>query len=442
MNRTLGKTTTAAILLLISTGSAQAQELTNSAAAPSSGPPNVIVAWNDILQALIRPGPSNAQRLYAILHVAIFDAINSVEDRYKPYRIRVRGGHGASPEAAVAQAGHDVLMALFPTQQGIFDDALAAQLAGLPPAPARQGRRVGRRVAKAILAWRQDDGWAAPLPAYVLPLFPGLWQPTPPAFSVALFTQYPNVVPFALLTSTQYLPPPPPPLTSERYAADFNEVKSLGSVTSTTRTEEETLLARLFAGVVTPIESVSLWNIIAGDVAAARGLSLVDTARLFALVNVSIHDGLQTSFTSKFVYGLWRPVTAIRRADEDQNDLTEPEPEWTPLLATPPYPSYAGNAACRSAAAARALALGLGRDDIPFTINWPGTPPNPDVTREFDSFSQLAEVQARSRIHGGIHYQFDSDASQVACPKVAEYVFANFMRPRHHGSHDNDDSER
>lgn len=406
------------------------------AVAHTPDPPNVIVAWNELLQALIPPGPSNAQRLYSILHVAMFDAVNSIEQAYTPYRIRVRGSHGASPEAAAAQAGHDVLTALFPAEQGTFDAALKSQLAGLPRGPARHGRRIGQRVAEAILNWRQDDGWAAPLPPYVLPPFPGLWQPTPPGFSMALFTQYPNVVPFALLTSTQYLPPPPPTLTSDRYAADFNEVKSLGSATSTTRTDEETLLARSFAGVTTDLGFVSLWNLVTRDVAVARGLSLVGTARLFALVNVSIHDGLQTSFTSKFVYGLWRPVTAIRRADEDLNELTEADPDWTPLLNTPPYPTYAGNAACLSAAGARALALALGSNDIPFSVTWVGRPPNPDVTRDFAGFWQLAETEARSRIHGGIHFQFDSEASQVACPKVAEYVFANFMRPREHGFRD------
>jgi hypothetical protein len=166
---------------------------------------------------------------------------------------------------------------------------------------------------------------------------------------------------------------------------------------------------------------------VTADVAEERDLSLVDTARLFALVNVSIHDGLQTSFTSKFVYGLWRPVTAIQRADEDLNDATIADPSWLPLLVSPPYPTYAGNAACLSKAGARALELALGANDIPISFTWPGTP---GTTREFASFSELADVIAKSRIWGGIHFQFDSDASQLACAKVAEYVFANFMRPR------------
>ena len=300
----------------------------------------------------------------------------------------------------------------------------------MPPGRARQGRAIGQQVAQAVLEWRTGDGWPSvisPDPTYVLPPFPGLWQPTPPANGLATFTFFPNVVPFAMLTSTQFLPPPPPTVISARYTRDFNEVKLLGSATSAVRTPEETLMAQLFAGVNTTIGFFHVWNIVAGTVAQQEGLSLLDTARMFVLVNVGIHDGLQTSFTSKFVYGLWRPVTAIRRADEDLNPETAPDPAWIPLLATPPYPTYAGNAACLSAAAARALQLALGRDDVPFSITWPRTMGLPDVTRDFTGFWQLAEQQARSRIHGGIHFQFDSDASQGACVKVPEFTEANFM---------------
>jgi hypothetical protein len=282
---------------------------------------NVVIAWNEALRPLIPPGPSDAQRRYAILHVAIFDAVNAIERVYTPYHVDIRAAHGASPEAAAAQAGHDVLTALFPAQQGTFDALLASQLVDLPPGRAWLGRFVGHRAAMAILEWRQNDGWAAPQPAYVLPPFPGLWQPTPPAF-IALFTHLPNVTPFALLTNTQYLPPPPPTLTSERYARDFDEVKRLGSATSTERTEEQTLLARLIAGVLNPVPFVNVWNTITADIAEARELSLVDTARLFALLNASIHDGLQTSFTRMFVFGLWRPVPAIRGGFEYLNAAT------------------------------------------------------------------------------------------------------------------------
>jgi len=392
--------------------------------------PNIVIQWNQILQTLFTPAPGIQLRALPMLHIAMFDAINAIEGAYTPYRVHVKGSRGASAEAAAAQAARDVLTALYPAQQATFDTALASQLASVPPGLARQGRAIGRQAAQAVLEWRTDDGWPAvisPDPTYVLPPFPGLWQPTPPANSFATFTFFPNVVPFAMLTSTQFLPPPPPTLTSARYAHDFNEVKLLGSATSLVRTPEETLMAQVFAGVNTTIGFFHVWNIVAGTVAQQERLSLLDTARLFVLVNVGIHDGLQTSFTSKFVYGMWRQVTAIRRADEDLNPDTAADPTWTPLLTTPPYPTYAGNAACLSAAAARALQLALGRDDVPFSITWPRTMGLPSVTRDFTGFWQLADQQARSRIHGGIHFQFDSDASQGACVKVPEFTAANFM---------------
>jgi len=398
----------------------------------SAQPPNVVIQWNQILQTLFGNPPGPQLRALPMMHIAMFDAINSIEEVYTPYRVLVQASHGASAEAAAATAARDVLAALYPAQQATFDKALATQLARIPPGLAGQGMAVGRQAALAVLEWRQSDGWPAaitPDPTYVLPPFPGLWQPAP-ANSPATFTFFSQVVPFALLTSTQFLPLAPPTLTSARYVADFNEVKLLGSVTSVARTPEQTLMAQVFAGVNTTIGFFHVWNIVAGDVAQSQGLSLIDTARLFVLVNVGLHDGLQTSFTSKFVYGLWRPITAIQRADEDLNPETDPDPTWTPLLGTPPYPTYAGNAACLSAAAARALQLALGRDDVPFSITWARTMGLPPVTRDFTGFWQLAEQQARSRIYGGIHFQFDSDASQAACAKVSEFTDSHFMRLR------------
>jgi hypothetical protein len=257
-----------------------------------------------------------------------------------------------------------------------------------------------------------------------------MWQPTPPANSAPTFTFYRNAVPFAILSSTQFLPPPPPLLTSERYARDLNETKRLGAVDSAARTAEQTLLAQVIHGVNTSPPAHAVWNIVAGDLVTKRGLSLIDAARLFALFNASIADGLQTSWTSKFVYNLWRPVTAIRQADTDLNDATTADPNWLPLLVTPPYPSHAGNVACLSFGAARALTLGFGRDDIPFSVTWVRTMGLDNVTREFTAFSQLAEQMARSRIHGGIHFQFESDASFAVCPKVAEYVYENYVLSR------------
>lgn len=319
MNRTAKIT---AVVILVTIG------LHASAGRIYAQTPNVVIQWNRLAQAQYGPGASAIQRTLAILHIAMFDAINSIEHVYTPYRLDVQASGGASAEAAAAQAAHDVLSTLFPAQQATYDAALAAQLNGIPPGLAKQGVKIGQLAAAAILKWRENDGWPAaitPDPTYVLPPFPGLWQPTPPANSFATFTFYPRVVPFALVTSTQFLPPPPPTLISSQYATDFNETKRVGSVLSGDRTPEQTLKAQVFAGVNTAIGFQHVWNIVAGTIAQRQGLSLIDTARLFALLNVSLHDGLQTSFTSKFTYGLWRPVTAIRRAAEDLNPDTDPD---------------------------------------------------------------------------------------------------------------------
>jgi len=409
-----------------------------SAPRASAQTPNVVIQWNQTLQTLFAgTGPGIHLRALPMMHIAMFDAINSIEELYTPYLGQVKASRGASAEASAAAAARDVLVALYPTQQAVFDNLLASQLAGMPPGLARQGVAVGQAAARAVLDWRKNDGWpatqaaaTAPDPTYVLPPFPGLWQPTPPANSFATFTFYPHVLPFAMLTATQFLPPPPPTLTSARYATDFNEVKTLGSATSAVRTAEQTLWAQVHAGVNTQIGFFHVWNRVAADVAQRYGLSLIDTARTFVLLTVGLHDGLQTSFTSKFTYGLWRPVTAIRRASEDLNPATVQEDTWTPLLTTPPYPAYAGNAACLSAASARALQIAFGRDDIPFAVTYPRTGGLPTETRTYAGFSDLAQQEADSRIFGGIHYRVDNEASQAYCVKASEFAAEQFMLPR------------
>jgi hypothetical protein len=391
-----------------------------------------VIKWNQIVLQILRiPGAQPLTipgwRSLAMLHIAIFDAVNSIERSFTPYFIEVSASQSASKEAAAAQAAHDVLVALYPGQQEMLDAALAESLDSLPPGRALRGIAVGQAVASAILDWRRADGWDATPPPYVLPPDPGLWQPTPPAFSPAAFTHYSDVVPFALTDSRQFSPAPPPPLTSAQYATDCNEVKAVGRVDSTSRTSDQTLVAHLWAAVGTPTSFLAIYNHVAGDVALAFGIDLVQTARLFALLNVAIHDGLQTSFTSKFDYGLWRPVTAIPRADEDGNVFTEPDADWLPLLVTPPYPTYAGNAATIGAACATVLARFFGTNVIAFEAHWEGTP---GWTRSYPTFWAIADEQARSRIYGGIHFPFDTTAGQEIGIKVGNYLIDHFMLPQ------------
>lgn len=395
---------------------------------------DVVLKWNQLLQnTLPQPGNPLTPRFYAMMHIAMFDAINAIEREFTPYRVRVRSGVGGSPNAAAAQAAHDVLVVLNPAATPTYDAALAAHLGEDRSGFVRRGAQIGAHVAREILAWRENDGWMVPsLPPYAEPPLPGRWQPTPPASAAAAFTHLQQATPMALLSATQVLPLPPPSLTSARYAADLNEVKLLGKSDSGARTAEQTAIAQLWSGVGTTTGFFSVWNNVARDVVTASHLSLLEAARVFVLVNVSIHDALQTTQTSKFVYGVWRPVTAIRAADTDLNPETDSDPEWLPLITTPPYPSYAGNLAAIGASAARALQLVCGTNDVPVAVTW-SRHDGPGVTRSFAGFWEAAEAEAMARIYGGIHYRFDQEAGQEVGRSVAEFVFANMIRPRSRG---------
>jgi len=237
------------------------------------------------------------------------------------------------------------------------------------------------------------------------------------------------VTPFVIASSRQFLVEPPPALTSARYAADFNHAKAIGSASSTTRTADQTLVARLFAGVGTTTGIPAVWNNLPRDLVRARGMNALDAARLFALTNVTFHDALFVSFSGKFLYGLWRPVTAIRDAARDGNAATDPDPEWLGLLPSPPYPTYPGNYACLASAITRVFARVFGGDEVPFSITW--TEANgPGWTRSYARFSQLATEAANSRVYGGIHFDFDTTSSFGVCIPLGDYVYENTFRRR------------
>jgi hypothetical protein len=389
---------------------------------------DLVIDWNEHLlqsMAVSQPARVPLSRNMAIVHVAMFDAVNAIDRSYEPYYADVHASHGASPEAAAAQAAHDTLTALYPSRQALFDAELAEDLADIPAGRARQGTEIGAEVARQILALRANDG-ASAIVSYTPPNNdPGQWQPTPPDNLAATSAHVPLVTPFATQSSTQFRPGPPPALTSPEYAAAFNETKALGSVNSTARTADQTLVAGLWRQA---LSNHQVWNRIAQDVTVAEDTNLADTARVFALMNMALHDGLQTSFGAKFHYGLWRPVTAIRRADEDGNPATEADPNWTTLHpTTPPYPTYSGNAATVGATCATVLADVFGADTA-FQFDW-GRQGFAGVTRSYDSFWAAADEQARSRIYGGIHFSFDSAAGQQIGADVAGYVMGHYLRP-------------
>ena len=395
--------------------------------------PAVVIEWNEIA---LSTAPASAGpmvvRYYTIMHIAMFDAVNSIERRYTPFLSDVAASSGASSEAAAAQAAHDVLVALIPGAgpKATFDAALNARLATIPKGRAAQGVAIGKAAAARVLEWRANDGifiTTSP-PSYVLPLIPGLWQPAPTG---PAFTHLPNATPFTMDSITQFAVPRHPELDSARYAADYEEVRLIGSVNSGTRTATQTETAKLWAALdITTTNLMRVWNNVVRDMTLSRNLSLLDSARLYAFVNATINDSLLNTFTGKFSYGLWRPRTAIRRGDEDFNAGTVQDATWSPLLGTPPYPTYPGNMAGVGACAANALALGLGRDDISFSVTWDPTPGNGPYVRQYSSFSELAQEEADSRIYGGIHFRFDNEASRDACDKLVPHAYSKFMVPR------------
>ncbi|MBA4123585.1 MAG: phosphatase PAP2 family protein [Acidobacteria bacterium] len=419
------------VFLLCAALMANAQDIKEQNTEPNE---DVILQWNRVLgQTLQIP---NAQpptilpvRSFAMMHLAMFDAVNSIDGSYTPYLTEVRGTRNASIRAAAAQAAHDVLASLYPNQQAIFDTELANSLIGISPLQAMRGKAIGHTVAHRMLTNRANDGWSAPWTPYILPPTPGNWQELfqGPYPGFAVFTNFPGVTPFALRQSTQFLPAPPPALSSAEYAASFNEVKQLGAVNSTTRTADQTLTAGLWANP--PVSDGLMFNVVR-TTTLARNNSTVENARLFALVFMAFHDALETTFTSQYTYGLWRPVTAIRRANEDGNPDTAPDANWESLLGpqgTPPHPSYASNASSASASLATTLALFYERDDVQFQINFGGSP---NLIRNYRSFSALTDEVARSRVYGGVHFPFDIAAGQSVGRSVGNYVFLNYLTPR------------
>jgi len=398
---------------------------------------SVIVEWNQLLQSNITGPPVGHPRSYTMLQIAMADAVVAIEGNYRPFHAQVSAPSGASAEAAAAQAGHDVMVSLFPATQAVADAALANRLAHISPGPAMLGVQVGKRSAAAILAWRVNDGYAGANPqppAFVASTLPGIWVPL--ASGPYQFSLMYTVRPFGLLTAFQFLPTPFPQLESTQYAESFNEVKDFGRSDSTVRTPEQGRSAQLFAGNGPAYQNVTnvfrLWSNVARDVSRSNSLSLVDTARLFAMMWASMHDSILTSHSSKAVYRLWRPETAIAHADLDNNPDTDAEPGWAPLIPTPPYPAYSSDMTCLATGASRMLAHVLRSDAQSFTATWYTATGAVVFAQPYTSLWALAVDEANSRVWGGIHYRFDLEGSQASCTQVADYLFGHYMRPSEH----------
>ena len=318
----------------------------------------------------------------------------------------------------MAGAASEALLKLFPGQAAMLNRALTDALNKLPTNPSTiKGLALGRAVATAELALRSDDG-SASAASYTPSDRPGLWRPTPPALANALLPGWGKVTPFLLDSPSQYRPPAPPAITSAEYARAVNEVKGLGAVNSATRTPDQTQIALFWAdgsGTETP---PGHWNTIAGQVAARRGLSLLKTARAFALLDAALADAAIACWDSKYADDLWRPITAIRLADTDDNPATTADPAWSPLLATPPFPSYVSGHSTFSGTAATVLSALFGARTS-FTTTSDALP---GVSRSFKSFDAAADEAGMSRIYGGIHYRFDNEAGLALGRSIGRFA--------------------
>jgi PAP2 superfamily len=371
----------------------------------------------------VRTPPTS--RALAMVHAAIYDAVNAIDRQHAVYAVDAQAAPGASPEAAAVAAAHAVLTALYPTQQANLDAAYLLSLAQIPDGTSKtDGISLGELVAAGILTLRASDGSTTTLP-YTQPPGPGIWQPTPPAFAPAVFVAWGEVTPFTLRDGSQFRAEGPPALTSSEYAADFNEVKSLGAANSSARTAEQTQIARFWAE-----NSQITWNNIARLAAAARQTSLSENARLFALLNLAAADTAIAVFDSKYAYNFWRPVTAIRAADTDGNDDTTADPTWTSLVATPAHPDYTSQHSAFGGVASEVLASFFGTDDIGFSLTTSTAPGG--VVRSFDSFSQAAEENMRSRVYIGFHFPTACRHGLNQGRQVGHWVFQKFLRPVGH----------
>jgi len=403
-----------------------------SVTAPPATSPDQVIQWNRILLGILRtpgaqPATVHPTRSMAILHAAVYDAVNAIAKTNAPYLVDLGAPRHASEPAAAAAAAHAVLVRLYPAQAAALDADLAVSLSQVPDGRAKdQGIRVGEEAAAAILTLRSDDGSAAtPIP-FVPGTNPGDYQLTPPAFVQPVFTHWPFVQPFALRSANQFRPAPPPALTSPTYTASFNEVKSLGLASSATRSADQTQIARFWAA---PIQNY--WNEIAQTAALAHGTTLVQNARLFALLDLTLADSVIAFYDAKYTYHFWRPITAIRAAANDGNPATAGDPNWTPLATTALDPSYPGAHAVVSAAGADVLSTFFGGDSENFAVT---SEVLPGVVRGFTSFSAAADEASLSRIYAGQHFRFDLVAGQRLGAQVADYVVRNFLLP--HGQDD------
>jgi len=415
---------------------------------------NQVLEWNQIfIDTLIATNTANSssQRLGAIVHTAIFDAYNGIERRYTPIFVHDEAPRGTSRRAAVIAAAYTALVGLFPSRQAALDESYAASLAALNENCQDGGqshsqrrsctRRIergiawGMEVAQAVLAWRATDGFSLSYPPFTGGTAVGQWRSTPPAFGPMSAQGLAFTAMFVLESNTQFRPGAPRGLTSATYTADFNAVKALGRNTGSSRTADQTALAPFWEG-----NASTHWNQAANQIARANHLSISDSNRLLAVLNIAMADTAITIWSAKRFYGAdpnavtWRPVTSIPLADTDGNPSTAPDPDWLPLVNTPSHPEYPAGHPSLNGAAATVLLRHFRRRQM-FTLTTTGQP-----SRTYTSIAQARSDGNNGRVWGGMHYPSTVDTSDAVGEAIANYVNRNSMQWRR-GRDDDDDGD-
>ncbi len=371
-------------------------------------------------------------RVAAMMHSAVFDAVNGIEGRYTPLHVAPDAPRGASERAAAIQAAYVILSRSFPPQAGALltkrDQALNANWGNGAIENSQsiaRGLEWGQTVADAIWAWRTTDGFSTVLPPYLGSTAVGQWRPTPPPNLPAAGVQFATMTPWAIEAPNQFRGDGPPALNSAQYTADFEEVRLMGSATSLLRTADETLAANYWQFTVAGYS----WNSATEMIATEHNLTLSENARLFAMLNIGMADAVIACWDAKYTFNFWRPITAIQNADLDGNPDTTVDPSWTPLLVTPNHPDYPSGHSTVSGAASKILAAFFG-DNTPLVFD-SDVPAFAGVYRIFPSFSTSLDEIVNARVFGGIHFRTACREGNRIGFGVADYVLTNAMQPVH-----------
>jgi hypothetical protein len=381
---------------------------------------DVISDWNEKAVALVTTRqlpPPQAERIMAMVHVAMFDAVNAIDRRYQPGIAQVPAPATASREAAAATAAGTVLAGLYP-EDAELKAAMASYLAAMPGGDAKSaGVRLGEAVGSQVLEARTNDGAQAP-DSYRPKTKAGVYVPT----ALTIGSTWPNLKPFVLTSASQFRPQPPIPLGSEQWAADYNEIKRLGSRNSSERSARQTEDARFW---LTP--GPIIYYPVVRQLAAAKRLDLVDSARFMALVAVARNDAFVAVFDAKYHYNFWRPITAIRNGDIDGNPNTERDATWQPIDPTPMHPEYPCAHCILSATIASVVEQLFGSADIPeVTLTSPSAP---GVTRRWNNMWALTDEVSQARICAGFHYRFSTKVGQDMGRHIGQYVVKSILQP-------------